>query len=304
MLYIGVARVQNRAGAIVTVQGALCALTLGLSLVWLPSYGIAGVGLAWLFSQALVAAPITLAHLRLLIRREHTMHTLTTPIAEALAGIRGLGISLLLIALLVLRQFLQAAGGARARNWSSVLQFAIVPLLVVFGITVTLRLAEGDESGVAQAPPTPHATATAAATPHPTATRTATPQPSPTATAQLSPIAYVVQPGDMLRMLALRFGTTVKTIAALNPRINPDSLVVGQVITIPAPRVPTPTLGPDEIAYTIRVGDTLYYLALRFGTTMEAIAALNPRINPNSLVVDQVIRIPAERPQPVQEPMR
>jgi O-antigen/teichoic acid export membrane protein len=58
MLFIGVARVQNRPGAIVAAQGAQCALALGLSYLWIDRYGIAGVGWAWVAGQSLVAAVI------------------------------------------------------------------------------------------------------------------------------------------------------------------------------------------------------------------------------------------------------
>jgi O-antigen/teichoic acid export membrane protein len=68
MLALSVARVQNRTGAIIAIQGALCALALGLSYPLLQIYGITGVGLAWLISQTLVAALILLAHLRPSVR--------------------------------------------------------------------------------------------------------------------------------------------------------------------------------------------------------------------------------------------
>ncbi|MFY9174978.1 MAG: peptidoglycan-binding protein [Peptococcia bacterium] len=54
---------------------------------------------------------------------------------------------------------------------------------------------------------------------------------------------YVVQPGDTLFSIAQRFGTTVQAIIQANNIINPDFIVVGQIITIPTgqmPPVPTP----------------------------------------------------------------
>lgn len=45
-------------------------------------------------------------------------------------------------------------------------------------------------------------------------------------------------------------------------------------------------------AYTIKAGDTLYRLAQRFNTTVEAIERANPTINPNDLQIGQVICIP------------
>ncbi|MCL6522628.1 MAG: LysM peptidoglycan-binding domain-containing protein, partial [Firmicutes bacterium] len=37
---------------------------------------------------------------------------------------------------------------------------------------------------------------------------------------------------------------------------------------------------PGSFAYTVRPGDTLFLLAQRFGTTVAAILALNPGVNP------------------------
>lgn len=106
--------------------------------------------------------------------------------------------------------------------------------------------------------PTSTATATAPATSQPTARPSATPtvkpsltprptqtsapatptspapsnEPEPTA-AVLAVIEYTVQNGDVLFGLAQRFNTTNAEIIALNPGINPESLVVGSVLRIP-----------------------------------------------------------------------
>jgi len=44
--------------------------------------------------------------------------------------------------------------------------------------------------------------------------------------------------------------------------------------------------------YTIRQGDTLYQIARRFHTTVQAITTANPGINPNNLAVGQTITVP------------
>ena len=110
-------------------------------------------------------------------------------------------------------------------------------------------------------------------------------------------LAYRVRKGDMLFDLALRFDTSVESILALNPQINPDSLVIGDVLRIP---LASPA-SAGEITYTVRSGDTLYDLAARFHISVEAIAALNPQITPERLMVGQSLRIPIAQLQPQQE---
>ena len=55
-------------------------------------------------------------------------------------------------------------------------------------------------------------------------------------------------------------------------------------------------------SYTIEAGDTLWLLSQRYNTTVEAIMAANPGVNPTNLFVGQVICIPRNRPQPSPQP--
>lgn len=47
-----------------------------------------------------------------------------------------------------------------------------------------------------------------------------------------------------------------------------------------------------SFSYTIRSGDTLYLLARRYNTTVEAIMRINPGIEPENLQIGQIICIP------------
>ena len=47
--------------------------------------------------------------------------------------------------------------------------------------------------------------------------------------------------------------------------------------------------------YTIQAGDTLFALAQRYNTTVQAIINANPGIDPNRLVIGQRICIPVPR---------
>ncbi|NLM63896.1 MAG: LysM peptidoglycan-binding domain-containing protein [Firmicutes bacterium] len=108
---------------------------------------------------------------------------------------------------------------------------------------------------------------------------------------------YVIRAGDTLYLLAQRFGTTVDALLRANPGIDPRNLQIGQVICIPV-TVPGPPPCPGGILYVIAPGDTLFLLASRFGTTVQAILAANPGIDPNRLQVGQTICIPVSPVQP------
>lgn len=54
---------------------------------------------------------------------------------------------------------------------------------------------------------------------------------------------------------------------------------------------PTP-VPPAYLTYTVRSGDTLFNIAQRYNTTIEAILALNPRTNPDRIYVGETLIIP------------
>ena len=100
---------------------------------------------------------------------------------------------------------------------------------------------------------------------------------------------YTVVVGDTLNSIAARFNTTVPAILRVNPGLNPDFIVIGQRLCIPS--TPTPPACPG-FSYTVVAGDTLFAIANRFNTTVNAILNVNPGLDPNSLFVGQQICIP------------
>ncbi len=117
---------------------------------------------------------------------------------------------------------------------------------------------------------------------------------------------YVVQPGDTLFSIALRFGLTASDITAANNLSNPNLIFVGQRLVIPGDRPvvepaivteseeegdtePTPT--PPEV-YVVQPGDTLLNIASRFGLTVTDIVLANSIRNPDYLYVGQELVIP------------
>ena len=111
---------------------------------------------------------------------------------------------------------------------------------------------------------------------------------------------YIIKAGDNYFALAIRFGTTVAAIMAANPGVDPNRLMIGQQICIPG--APTPGQCPvGTQPYIIKAGDNYFALAIRFGTTVAAIIAANPGVDPNRLMIGQQICMPGA-PTPGQCP--
>jgi LysM repeat protein len=154
----------------------------------------------------------------------------------------------------------------------------------VIGALVTPN-AEAASVPVIASPPTP--------TPWPSRT----PWPTPTSP---PPIRYIVQPGDTLPDIALRFGVSVEAIKAANGMTD-DILIVGQEILIPLP-TPTPVASrfgcglPEGFGtpYVVQAGDTWFGIAYGYGVDVELLLYANciDIYHPNSLYIGQTLSIP------------
>jgi len=85
---------------------------------------------------------------------------------------------------------------------------------------------------------------------------------------------HVVQPGETLAHIALRYGTTAEILAALNSVVNPALLYVGQTLDVSETAPWHPPLA-NGYTVTVGAGDTLYGIALRYGASLNAIMRLN-----------------------------
>ncbi len=107
----------------------------------------------------------------------------------------------------------------------------------------------------------------------------------PPAVPDTGSIKYTVQEGDSLWKIARRYGTTVDAIKSLNG-LTGDLLNVGQVLQIPVSQT------GQNIRYTVRAGDSLWLIAQRYNTTVDAIKKLN-NLTSDILNIGQVLQIPA-----------
>ncbi len=130
-----------------------------------------------------------------------------------------------------------------------------------------------------------------------------TAKPGATTAPGTNPGTYTVRPGDNLFRIALKFGTTVAAIQAANG-LTSVTIRVGQVLKIPggtsgsapapttaAGATPVPATASNPGTYTVRPGDNLFRIALRFGTTVAAIQAANG-LTSAIIRVGQVLKIP------------
>ncbi len=108
-------------------------------------------------------------------------------------------------------------------------------------------------------------------------------------------VVHVVQPGQNLFRIALRYGTSVEAIMAANGLTNSHTIYVGQRLVIPqgsgAPVAQVVSVASGG-SYAVQRGDTLTRIALRRGVTVTALMHANGIANPNAIYVGQRLVIP------------
>lgn len=144
--------------------------------------------------------------------------------------------------------------------------------------TATLAATLNGQSSVASA-----ITATATLTP-PARVSLTLPTPTPVAlTPTATPNIYRIRPGDTLFELALGNDISLEALLAANGLTEDDVYTIqpGDDIIIPDPNAPaatatpTPTLAPEGFTYTVRAGDTLMAIGLRYGVNIQRILDAN-----------------------------
>jgi LysM repeat protein len=111
----------------------------------------------------------------------------------------------------------------------------------------------------------------------------------------LADTTYVVQRGDTLYRIALRFGVPMQSIVTANHILNPNRIYVGQRLVIPAAAATPRPPASSDVTYVVQRGDTLWAIARRFGSSVDAIRAANGLVS-NLIYPGMVLRVPAATP--------
>ncbi len=163
---------------------------------------------------------------------------------------------------------------------------------------------EGEPTEVVQPTPTTAVAEPTPVAPTPTPLPTVAPPSEPTQVPEptqepvvgTEPRVHVVQAGENLFRIALRYGKTVEALAQANGITNPALIYVGQELSIPpAGTTPAPSPSPGGGTggvHVVQAGENLFRIALKYNYNYLYLAQYNGISNPNFLAVGQEIQIP------------
>ena len=95
---------------------------------------------------------------------------------------------------------------------------------------------------------------------------------------------HIVQYGENLSTIAVKYGTTWQELARINALSNPSIIYAGQTLSV---------TGGQSVAKSsycvVEYGDTLSSIAAQFGTTVERLVSTNGISNPDMIYAGQVL---------------
>lgn len=113
---------------------------------------------------------------------------------------------------------------------------------------------------------------------------------------QTPDIAYVVERGDSLSVIARRFNTSVARLASLNQLPSRHRIQIGQRLLLPQDNVPATQVAAatvsDDGSYTVRRGDTVSLIAARYGVTEQELLGVNGIQDPHRIYPGQQLTMP------------
>lgn len=101
---------------------------------------------------------------------------------------------------------------------------------------------------------------------------------------------YLVEEGDSLWGISVRLGIPMEEIQSLNNLSDPNQLVIGMQLRIPAPAGVTGRIDTRTVAY----GDTFQSLSRKFGISQDEFVQLNRLTSPDELIAGTTVIVPIE----------
>lgn len=111
------------------------------------------------------------------------------------------------------------------------------------------------------------------------------------------PQKHAIVAGDSFESIANKYGVTVRELVSANPQLlkTGDQLAIPVAVAIPNENgngSGSAGGGSTSRTHTVKAGDTLTAIAIKYGTTVAAIASANNIANINNISVGQVLVIP------------
>jgi LysM repeat protein len=100
-------------------------------------------------------------------------------------------------------------------------------------------------------------------------------------------VSYKVKPGDTLAQIAEFYGISQEAILVRNNLIDPNRLRYGMTLIIPTGPIAMPA------THTVKPGERLIDVAIRYNTTVEALQQANNIVNANLVTTGTVLKLPA-----------
>ena len=114
---------------------------------------------------------------------------------------------------------------------------------------------------------------------------------------QTPDIAYVVERGDSLSVIARRFNTSVTRLASLNQLQSHNRIQIGQQLLLPQDNSQSTAVAAvvsQDGSYTVRRGDTVSLIAARYGVTERALLSVNGIQDPHRIYPGQQLTMPGQ----------
>jgi LysM repeat protein len=100
-----------------------------------------------------------------------------------------------------------------------------------------------------------------------------------------------VRPGENLTTIARRYGVTVEALRRANGLSNPNHVVSGRRLQVPAGGAPRSSGGVTT--HVVRRGESLSVIAARYGVATSTLQALNGIPNPNLVYAGRRLSVPS-----------